>query len=275
MTKRGNNEGSIYKRDDGRWAAALSLSGGKRHTLYGKTFQEVRGKLTAATRDRDTGVPVTRQRQTVGPFLQQWLEDSVRPTVRPRTFERYEGIVINHLIPSIGRRTLHDLTPQDVQALYTEKLKSGLSARSVEHIHAVLRRALGQALKWSLVARNVSTLVDVPRPHRTEVHPYSSEEARRLLEAIRGHRMEALYVLCLTVGLRQGEALGLRWEDVDLDEGTLHVRRALQRIEGTYRLVEPKTSRSRRTIALPETAAVALWARYTREQDAKAQAGPS
>jgi len=275
MAKRGNNEGSIYKRADGRWAAALTLPGGKRRTLYGKTRQEVARKLTVAIRDRDTGVPVTPQRQTVGQFLQKWVEDSVRPTVRPSTFERYEGIVTNHLVPSIGRRTLHGLSPQDVQALYTGKLNSGLSARSVEHLHAVLRRALGQALKWGLVARNVATLVDVPRPHRREVRPFSLEEARTLLEAIRGHRMEALYVLCLTVGLRQGEALGLRWEDVDLDGGTLQVRTALQRIDGTYRLVEPKTNRSRRTVALPETAAVALGAHHMRQQEAKAQAGPN
>ena len=194
MSKRGNNEGSIYKRTDDRWAAALSLPGGKRRTLYGKTREEVAGKLAAATRDRDIGLPATPQRETVGQFLQRWIEDSVRPSVRPSTFERYKGIVDTHLNPSIGRRTLYRLGPQDVQALYTEKL-SLLSARSVEHIHAVLRRALGQALKWGLVARNVATLVDVPRPTRTEVHPLSSEEARRFLEAIRGHRMEALYVL--------------------------------------------------------------------------------
>ena len=272
MAKRGNNEGSIYKRSDGRWAAALSLPGGKRRTLYGKTRQEVAGKLTAATRDRDTGIPATPQRQTVGQFLQRWIEESVRPTLRPRTFERYEGIVRNHLVPSIGRRTLHGLSPQDVQALYTGKLDS-LSARSVEHIHAVLRRALGQALKWGLVARNVATLVDLPRPTRTAVRPFTAEEARRLIEVIRGHRMEALYVLCLTVGLRQGEALGLRWDDVDLDGGTLQVRTALQRFEGAYQLVEPKTSRSRRTLALPEIAAAAVWEHYNRQQDAKVEAG--
>ena len=198
------------------------------------------------------------------------IEESVRPTLRPRTFERYEGIVRNHLVPSIGRRTLHRLSPQDVQSLYISKL-STLSARSVEHIHAVLRRALGQALKFGLVNRNVATLVDVPRPTRKEARPFSSDEARMLLAAIPEHRMEALYILCLAMGLRQGEALGLKWEDVDLDAGTLQIRRALQRIEGEYRLVEPKSSRSRRTLALPEIAAVALWERHTRQEEEKTQ----
>ena len=274
MARRGNTEGRIYKRQDGRWAAALSLPGGKPRTLYGKTRQKVAGKLAAAIRDRDTGLPVTPQRQTVGQFLQKWIEDSVGPTVRPRTFERYEGIVINHLLPSIGQRTLHGLSPQDVQALYTGKLHSGLSARSVEHIHAVLRRALGQALKWGLVARNVATLVDVPRPSRKEIRPLSPGQARLLLETVRGHRLEALFVVCLMVGLRQGEALGLRWEDLDIDAGTLQVRHALQRIDGAYQLVEPKTNRSRRTLALPETAILALSEHLTRHLEEKSQAGP-
>ena len=136
-----------------------------------------------------------------------------------------------------------------------------------------MRRALGQALKWGLVARNVATLVDPPKPRRTEIHPFSAEEARRFLKAIRGHRMEALYVLCLTIGLRQGEALGLRWEDVDLDSGKIQIRHALQRISRTYQLVEPKTNRNRRTVALPETTAVALWAHHARELNTKAEAG--
>ena len=126
MAKRGNNEGSIYKRNDGRWAAALTLHDGNRRTLYGKTRQEVARKLTAAMRDRDIGVPAAPQRQTVEQLLRTWLQDSVGPAVRPRTFERYEGLVNNHIIPSLGSRALHVLSPQDIQALYNRKLKEGL-----------------------------------------------------------------------------------------------------------------------------------------------------
>lgn len=138
------------------------------------------------------------------------------------------------------------------------KLASGLSARTVQYIHATLRRALGQALKWDLVARNVATLVDPPRVVRPEVQPLTPEAAKALLEAARGDRLSALYTVALALGLRQGELLGLRWADVDLDNGFLHVRRALQRIDGKLQLVEPKTAKSRRTIAMPAFVVAAL-----------------
>ena len=136
MSKRGNNEGSIYKREDGRWAAALSLLRGKRRTLYGKTRQEVAGKLAAAIRDRDTGVAMIPQRQSVGQFLERWLE-TARPSLRPRTYRRYEEYVRLHAVPSIGHIRLSQLSPQHLQELYAQRLRDGLSPTSVAHLHAV------------------------------------------------------------------------------------------------------------------------------------------
>ena len=204
MTRRGNNEGSIYKRKDGRWAAAVSLPGGKRHHLYGKTRQEVARKLTTGLRDRELGLPMMPERQSVGRFLSRWLGDSVSPSVKPLTYLRYTELVNLHLLPTLGQKPLSRLTPQDVQNLYSEKLRAGLSPRTVQHIHAVLRRALGQALKWGSVSRNVATLVDAPRPRYKEVQPFSYDEAMKLIAAAQGHPMEALYTLCMAVGLRQG-----------------------------------------------------------------------
>ena len=254
-------------------AAAVSLPGGKRRYLYGKTRQDVARKLTAATRDLQLGLPAVPERQSVKQFLEKWLQDSVLPTVKPRTYERYAELVELHIIPSLGQKPLIRLTPQDVQNLYASKLRSGLSPRTVQHIHAVLRRALGQALKWTAVSRNVATLVDAPRPQHKEVQPFSYDEALRLIEAVRGHHMEALYMLCVTVGLRQGEALGLRWRDLDLGSAVLHISVALQRIDGTYRLVEPKTPRSRRTIALPEIVVSYLRAHQGRQLLESLEAG--
>lgn len=136
------------------------------------------------------------------------------------------------------------------------KLEAGLSPRTVQYLRAVLRRALCQALKWDLVARNVATLVDPPRSVRYEVSPLTPTQA--FLAAVKGDRLEALYSVALALGLRQGEALGLRWSDVDLDAGTLKVRVALQRIGGKVELVEPKTKRSRRTVHMPPTIVTAL-----------------
>src|SRR5207248_2376455 len=123
---------------------------------------------------------------------------------------------------------------------------------TVQYLRAVLRRALGQALRWGLVSRNVATLVDPPHVERPELHALDPDQAGRLLAAVRGDRLEALYAVALALGLRQGEALGLRWQDIDLDAGTLSVRVALQRVRGDRpRLVEPKTRQSRRTLPLP------------------------
>ena len=140
-------------------------------------------------------------------------------------------------------------------------------------MHAVLRRALGQALKWGLVARNVATLVDPPRVQRREVQPLGPDQARAILAAVQGDRLEALYSVALAVGLRRGEALGLRWTDVEFDAGALAVRAALQRVNGKLQLVQPKTARSRRTIALPQSVIVALHRHRVRQLQERLLAG--
>ncbi|MHB1414615.1 MAG: site-specific integrase, partial [Chloroflexota bacterium] len=173
MGKRGQNEGSIHKRDDGRWCAILNLGyeAGKRKRkyFYGETRQEVAQMLAKATYDRDRGMPSPSGRQTVEAFLRDWLVNSAQPRLRPKTFASYRQLCENHLIPELGRKQLQKLSPKDVQTLINRKLASGLSARTVQYCHAVLRTALDQALKWGLVARNVATLVDQPRVKRKEI----------------------------------------------------------------------------------------------------------
>ncbi len=153
------------------------------------------------------------------------------------------------------------------------KLASGLSPRRVQYIHAVLRRALGQAEKWGKVARNVAKLVDAPRVDQVEIQPFTPEEARAFLQAIKGERLEALYTLAIATGLRQAELLGLAWTDLDLDEAQLTVRTTLQRIDGEFHFVEPKTARSRRTLALPDMVVDVLRAHWGRQIGEMLQAG--
>ena len=254
MARRGNSEGSIYKRKDGRWAAAVSQPGAKRQTLYGKTRQEVAKKLTGALRDKESGFPVVSERQTVEQFLNQWL-DAAQPTVRHTTYVRYEEYVRLHINPIIGRLRLNRLTPQQVQNLYAKKLADGMSPTSVRHLHTVLHRALRQALRWGLTGRNVTEAVDPPRRAHFDHQPLTPDQARQFLSAAQGNRLEALYGLALTTGMRQGELLGLSWRDVDLDIGTIQVRSTLQ--QGGV-LGEPKTPKSRRRINLPAMAVEAL-----------------
>jgi integrase len=255
--KRANNEGSIYKRGDGRWVASVSLERGQRKYLYGRTRQEVGRKLTAALKARQDGLPLAGERQTVRRYLESWLE-SARPSVRPRTWERYEQYVRLHAIPELGHLTLAKLGPQHLQRLYASRLESGLSATSVAHLHAVLHRALGQAARWGLVPRNVASLATPPRIRRQEMATLSPEQARALLETAQGDRLHALYVVALSTGMRQGELLALKWRDVDLDAARLQVRATLQRVGDGFDFAEPKTARSRRQVALTATAIAAL-----------------
>ena len=263
MARRGANEGNIYPRADGRWEARahLGYEAGRRRrkSFYGRTRREVQEKLTRALRDLQQGLPVTNdERETVEHYLRRWLAETVRPRRRPRTYTTYEGWVRCHLIPELGRIRLVGLTPQHVQSMMNRELANGLSPRSVLHLRAVLRSALTQAVRWGILPRNVAALVDPPHVPKYEIHPLSPDEARAFLEMVAGDRLAALYTVALAVGLRQGEALGLRWNDIDLDHGSLAVRHALQRVNGKLQLGEPKTVLSRRTIALPPFAVTAL-----------------
>ncbi len=278
MPRRGRDEGNIYQRSDGRWTARISLGyqGGRRvrKSLYGKTRKEVQDKLVAAQRSLQLGMTPTRNgRLTLGAYLEEWLAESVLPSVRRTTFRSYEQLLRVHVLPDLGRLTLAKLGPDDVQRLLNRKQAEGLSPRTVSHIRAVLRRALNVAQRWDLVPRNAAALASPPRVPRYQVPALDPEAARAILRAVTGDRFEALFVLALATGLRQGECLGLRWEDVDLDAGTLYVRNALQRVGGQPQLVEPKTSLSRRTLALPHPAVVALRTHRLRQHQDRLLAG--
>jgi integrase len=190
--------------------------------------------------------------------VDRWLRDAVADTVRPVTFAKYEQIVRNHIKPSLGRLKLQTLTPAHVRGLYREKLDGGLSAHTVQYIHVTLNKALKQAVADGLVPRNVCEAVKPPRPQKREIAPLSPEQARRFLEACQGERLEALFVLAVHTGMRQGELLGLHWEDVDLEAGTLRVRTALAQTDDGPVLTSPKSAKSRRRIKLSGAAVEAL-----------------
>ena len=272
--KRGNNEGSITKRADGLWEARITLDGGKRKSFYAKTRQEAARKLAAALRDLESGLPVVGGKQTVGQYLTSWL-DATKATVRPATWRRYEQYVRLHALPLLGTVPLVKLTAQQVQLLYAKKLEEGQSSTSVHHLHAVLHRALEAAVRLGLLQRNVCDLVDVPRMRHHEMTTLSEEQAHKLLAAAKGERLEALYVLALSTGMRQGELLALKWRDVDLDGATLQVRSTLHFTRDGFVFAEPKTGFSRRRIALSRVAVEALRAHRTRQVAERLHVGPA
>jgi integrase len=277
MSKRGQDEGSIYRRKDGRWAAAVSLGyvGGKakRKTVYGATRTAVQTKLTRLLAEKQQGLPVVGERQTVGQFLADWLENWAKPSVRPKTFVSYSDTVRLHIVPAIGRIPLSKLTPQQVQAMLNECLRSGLSPRTVAYVRSVLGIALARALKLGLVARNIVELVDRPRIVRHEIRPLDVEQARALLTAAQRHRLSGLFSVALALGLRKGEALGLRWQDVDFDAGTLVISGALQRIGGKLVRTETKNNSSRRMLRLPDSTVSALREHRVRQMEERLLAG--
>ena len=269
MGKRGNGEGSIWRRKSGGWSAQYTVytsEGRKRRTLYGKTRQEVAAKLSKALADREGGLTFDAGTMTVGEYLTRWLSHSVRDTVSQKTYERYESIVRVHLSPALGRIKLKALTPDHVRGLYREKLDSGLAPRTVLHIHRTLSKALKQAADDGLIPRNAAASVKPPQARREEMQPLSRDQVGMFLDTVKGDRMEALYVLAVTSGLRQGELLALKWEDVDLEgtNPTLEVRRSLSETRGRRSFVTPKSGRGRH-LRLSKRAAGALRAHRKRQ----------
>ena len=257
---------AIVKRSSGSWAVVIEQP---RDPVTGKrrqTWRTIRGSKKDAQREErrlrqliDGGIDIAPGRVTLGDFLRRWLEDTARPSVRPSTYERYRQIVQLHLIPALGNRPLERVSPTDLQALYAVKEREGQAAASIIKIHRVVHRALEDALRFGLVSRNTADAVRPPRPPHREMTTFSPAEARQFLDTARGDPLEALFVLAVTTGARQGELLALKWADVDLDAGRLQVRRTLYRVNRN-RLVEsePKSARSRRSIALTPGAVQAL-----------------
>jgi integrase len=280
MGKRGNGEGSIYFRtSDEKWVGSITLENRKRRVFYGKTRKEVQEKLKVALREQQQGTLVTAPRQTLAQFLTDWLENSQRQSVRPRTYERYEELVRLHIAPALGRYELQKLSAQQLQAFYAKKAEEGLSATTINHFHNVLHKALDTAVKWNLVARNVCDLVSPPRRKRYEVHPLTLEQVHKLLAVVEGHEMEALFRLALATGLRRGELMGLKWQDINLDAGVLQVRRILSRVPSKmpgkgYVEAEPKTQKSRRSVVIAPFALEALKQHRERQREAEITAGP-
>jgi integrase len=276
--KRGNGEGSISRRKDGGWMgqyAVHTAEGRKRKTVYAKTRKEVAAKLVKVLSNREDGLTFDAKNLTLGKYLDLWLKDSVQDTVRLSTYQGYERNARLHIKPALGRIKLDRLTPVHVRGLYRERMEAGLSHRMVQLVHTTLHKALKQAVNDGLIPRNVTEAVKAPRPVKKEMQALNPEQARALLGEAHGHRLEALYALAVTTGMRQGELLGLKWEDVDLEARTIRIRRTLSTaMGGGISFNPPKTAKSRRSIRLTELAVSSLkWHRKAQLEERMKLAG--
>jgi integrase len=253
--KRAHGEGSLFQEKRGYWVAEITLPNGKRRRKYSKKQDVVKQWLLTQRNAIRSGVWVKDESLTVSQFIDRFYEDVASHTLRPKTLESYKSLIKNHIKPGIGSIKLSALRPDHLQKLYSDKLNSGLSRRTVQYIHSIIHRSLNQALRWGLVARNVSDLVDAPSVKRKPPQFLSPEEVKTFLGSVKDHRFYPIYVLAIATGMREGEVLGLHFEDVDFDKGIIHVRHAVQYLigEGVV-LTEPKTKKSRRSIKVPEFA---------------------
>ena len=249
--------GSIRKRGKNSWELTINLgrdAQGKRL----RKFVNVKGKKADADRrlrelmaSFDRGLPPDNGKVTVAEFLERWLADYAEPGTRGRTAQRYESDVRLYMVPAFGHLRLTQLRPSDIQALEAKLLKQGKSARSVGHLHTVLKEALKHAMRWGLLHRKVAEAVDPPRVHRKEVQPPDAIDVLLILELANETPYAPPLTFLARTGCRRGECLGLRWSDVDLENGTASIVQTLQRVrkQGLV-FLPPKSAKSRRAISL-------------------------
>ena len=290
--KRGNNEGSVYQMSDGRWAAAITITtaGGKkkRKFSYTSTQQKAIDKLTELRQQKKDGVPFTDERLTVEQWMKAWLRNQRPPATKPKTYIAYEYQTNKHLIPALGKCPLRKLTIQEVRDFMRERLEYGLSQRTVRHLRATLRAALNAAIADGILPeRNVASKAKPPALETNPLITYNPEQARLFLKTAKDHRLAALFTTAVSLGLREGEILGLQWPDINFARRTLTVQRTLQRVKRVrlgddpkpgerkteVLLLHPKTEDSRRTLSLPTVLVRALEEHQKRQGEEQLLAG--
>lgn len=275
--RRGRGDGAIYRRKDGRWCGQYSLGIGpdgrrQRVTVYGATRKEVLEKLAALRQDALQGLPVKPERITVGQHLRDWLAAKKRQ-VKSGTYLKYESHLLTHVIPAIGAVQLRDLDYRRINALYHKLEEKGLAPATMSDVASILRSALEDAVVKGLIPKNPAKMVPKPAHRREEARFMTQEEIRWLLEAVKGERLEAGFILALHTGMRPGEWLGLPWEAVDLTVGTVTVRQALHEEKGRVFIGPVKTKAALRTITLPKAAVEALRLHRKRQAAERLAAG--
>jgi integrase len=267
--------GSIKQRSRGSYQVAIYLgfdANGRqqyhRETVRG-TKKDAQVRLAELLNRLHRGEAVKASKTTLGGYLDEWLESYAKANVSPKTYERYEELVRLTIKPHAGNIVLDHLQPIQLQRLYSTLLqsgrkkkaksgKTGLSARTVLHVHRLLHQALKRAVKWQLLFRNPCDAVEPPRPESHEMRTLNAAESAWLLEAVLQTRLYPGILLGISTGLRRGEVLGMRWSDIDFISKKLIVNQAIEKTNAGIRFKQPKTKRSRRQVALPEFAVSAL-----------------
>lgn len=243
-----------------------------------KTFEKQRDAktyLAEVIKDRDSGLVVQPSKMLLNEFLDKWLESAVEPRVRPNTYRSYQWQLKKYVRHDLGGYRLCDISPLQIQKLYSKLHREGLSSRVVRYTHTILNNAFGQAVKWRMLASNPCSGAELPRSQQEETRALSLEEVGRFVEALHGHRHEALFLVALTTGMRPSEYLALQWQDIDFESGRIEVRRSLDwRKRDSWSFTETKTKRSRRSIPIPSQVLTLLQHHKKAQAERRLKAGP-
>lgn len=262
MKRNANGSGAIYKRNDGRWEGKYSIAAtdgsGKyiRKSVYGKTQEEVRKKLTEITSEIDEGTYVAPSQYKVSEWLENWLEVYVSHSVKDFTLDSYTNVCHRYIEPALGHIKLKELKASQIQKFYNDLISNkGLSGKTVKNIHGVLHRALAQAYIVGEIKQNPADKCQLPKVSKPKIEPMDSDEVRQFLIAIKGHKYENVYYLTLFAGLRQGEVLGLSWDCVDFENSMILINKQLKRKNhhkgAEYHLDSTKSGRERYIAVAP------------------------
>jgi integrase len=257
MNRRPKGEGALFTDSRGYWVAEVTLPSGEKKRKYSKYQKEVKDWLREQRNAIAAGNWIEKEKVTYGDFLTRYMDEVARHSLRPTTFQSYMSLITHHIIPELGKIRLTTLRPDHLQKLYSQRLESGLSKRTVQFIHSIIHKSLDAALKQGLVSRNVSDLVESPKVTKKTPLSWSAEQVKRFLLVIQDHKYEAIYTLAIATGMREGEILALHWEDIQ--SGILSVKRSLQVVRGVGMVIaEPKSDSSKRSINLPNYTSTAL-----------------
>jgi integrase len=249
--------GQIIARGDRRWLIRVYLGRDREtnkrnyhnRTIHG-SMREAQSYLTRKLRERELGRDLEGAKITLNEYLDRWLETAIRPRVRPKTFQDYQGMLHRYVRPILGERVLAGLRPPDLQTMYLQMTERGLSARTVRYAHVVVKSAMQQAVRWRLLLENSADGLKVPQQQRNEMRALTVDQARTFLKAVEGTKYGPVLAVALTTGMRPSEYLGLKWQDIDWARQTISIVRSIRRLNGKWCFSDTKRSRSRRPIKL-------------------------
>jgi integrase len=282
MGKRGNGEGSVRQRQDGTWEARLT-NDGKRISKYFKTRKEAAAWLAEAVNHQNNGCFVPPEKKTVGEWLNKWFSTYSVPGIEDTTAENYAMNIRVHIIPGLGAIPLQKLTMTDVQEFFNAKAadggrmdgkEGGLSPRTLQLVHTILHKSLDQAVKEGLIYRNPAQGTTLPKNIKKKPVFWNTDEVDRFLDVAEKDRWFSVFYLELGTGLRRGELLGLKWEDIDFEEKTVTINRQLLQMVHGYTIHEhAKSEAGDRTVALPDDVIETLLFHKRRQDNEKVFCG--